>query len=963
MKPKLILTYILAFLLSSFTYGKIKSVGVPKIQNFLKREYGGATQSWAVAKDSRGFMYFANNDGLLEYDGNNWKTYQLPANILVRSLFIDDNDDIYVGLGFNDFGVFRRNKIGNLEYHSFRHLVEKSIKDFSDIWKIHKTKWGIVFQSFEYIHIYNNESVKTIHAPFQFHFSFYLNSRFFIQDRKEGLMELINGKLQKLTGTRILNDTEVWFILPFEAKRILIGTRDKGSFIFDGKELTPWENETNELLKKNKIYSSAALEGGNYAFGTILDGLLIANSSGDVLQHVDKKKGLQNNTILSLNTDKKGNLWLGLDNGIDYVHINSPFTFLHQPDGLGSVYTTIIYQGKLYIGTNRGLYVKNWPEQNILSTEGFKLIPNTDGQVWHLGVYDDILLCGHTDGTFQIEGSTARQISTELGGWSYFISNQDDDCLIAGNYNGLTLFKKDQTGRWKYSHKIEGFIESCRTMVQKNDGSIWMAHGYKGIYDIRLNDKMDSVVQYTYYTVEDGLPRNEGVGVYEVENQTVFSTGDGIYTFDPNSKRFEKSKYFSDLFGESQNISFISQDDNDNIWYVANSSPGVLRFQENGTYLNISNPFKRLRGRVIGGFEYIYIPDNENVFLCLEDGLEHYSPLYRFEGVNDYKCFIRQVFNLNKDSVMSFSGNRGMDIPELAYRSNALHFSYSCPEYDSGSDIKYSYFLENFSTKWINWSESNHCEFTNLREGVYTFRAKAINVFGKESLIDEFTFEILPPWYRSVYAYIAYVLLFVVTIALLIRLIMLRINVSKRKERLKHLRSYRRKEQQFKTESLIQEKEIIRLRNERLRSKMKHRDKELANQTLNLIQKNRYLLDLKEEIMDFSREVKSQDVKNRIAKLIRSIDKEFDNKKQWELFETAFDEVHEDFLNRLKQNFPNLTPNEIRLSAYLRMNISTKEIASLMNISVRGVEISRYRLRKKMGISREINLTKYIMEL
>lgn len=188
-------------------------------------------------------------------------------------------------------------------------------------------------------------------------------------------------------------------------------------------------------------------------------------------------------------------------------------------------------------------------------------------------------------------------------------------------------------------------------------------------------------------------------------------------------------------------------------------------------------------------------------------------------------------------------------------------------------------------------------------------------------------------------------------------------NVSKRKERLKHLREYRRKEQRFKTEAIIQEKEIIRLKNERLRSKMKHRDKELANQTFNLIQKNKYLLKLKEEILDMAKDARSQEVKGRISKLIRSIDKEFDNKKQWELFETAFGEVHEDFLNKLKEDYPELTPNEIKLCAYLRMNISSKEIASLMNISVRGVEISRYRLRKKLNLGSDTNLTKFILEL
>lgn len=909
-------------------------------------------------------MYFANNNGLIEYDGTNWRTYQFSRNSMIRSLYIDVNDQIYVGSVYNDFGIIKKDSTGNFEYQSLRHLVDKSIPDFADLWKIYETQWGIVFQSFSYLHFYKNGKIKSIAAPQLFQFSFYVNNRLYIQDREKGLLEYVNGKLEKLQGIERLNKTEVWSILPFDNNTVLIGTSDMGVFTYNDKTLVAWENSANDLLKKNKIFSSIVLNDGNYVFGTIQDGVLITNRFGEILQHINKKKGLQNNTILSMNTDASGNLWLGLDNGIDYLQVNSPFTFLYHPDGLGSVYTSIVHKGKLYVGTNSGLYVKNWPEENMISTEGFRLVPNTGGQVWHLGVYDGILLCGHNNGTFQIENETAQQISSEPGGWAYFRALQDDNFLIGGTYNGLTLYKKEQDERgWSFVQKIKGFNESSRTMVQNKDATIWMAHGFKGVYRIKLNQKMDSVIRYSFYNAESGFPRNEDLGVFTAENQAVFSTPDGIYGYAHNTNRFDKSMYFSDLFQDNQNISYLNQDENNNIWYFANGLPGVLRYQEDGNYLNVVHPFKILRDRIIRGFESIYIADNKNIFFSLEDGLAHYTPAYYPDQLSDDKCFIRRIENFQNDSLVRYYGCSSGKLAEFSYRSNALRFSYTSPQYDSQSDLNYSYYLENFSTRWSDWSENTSREFTNLREGNYVFKVKALNIYGKESLIDEFAFMILPPWYRSVYAVIGYVVAGVLVLVGIIWIVIFRLNLSKRKERLKDLRKYRQKEQQFKTEALIQEKEIIRLRNERLRSKMKHRDKELANQTLNLIHKNRYLLELKEEILGFSKEVKSQEVRSRISKLIRSIDKEFDNKKQWELFETAFDEVHEDFLDRLKNNFPDLTPNEIKLSTYLRMNISSKEIASLMNISIRGVEISRYRLRKKLGLERDINLTKYILEL
>ena len=177
------------------------------------------------------------------------------------------------------------------------------------------------------------------------------------------------------------------------------------------------------------------------------------------------------------------------------------------------------------------------------------------------------------------------------------------------------------------------------------------------------------------------------------------------------------------------------------------------------------------------------------------------------------------------------------------------------------------------------------------------------------------------------------------------------------------MKSYRQKEQEYRREALLAEKKIINLKNEKLKIEMIHRDKELANQTMDLINKNKFLVKIKEDLEKLKKSTTDESLKDKISMLINKIDKDIDHKKQWEVFETAFDEVHEDFLQRLKEKFPNLTPKELKLCAYLRMNISTKEIAPLMNISVRGVEICRYRVRKKLNIDRDQNLTRMIIDL
>jgi len=343
--------------------------------------------------------------------------------------------------------------------------------------------------------------------------------------------------------------------------------------------------------------------------------------------------------------------------------------------------------------------------------------------------------------------------------------------------------------------------------------------------------------------------------------------------------------------------------------------------------------------------------------------LAHYSPTYINQADTLFKTYIREVIHIPTDSAI-FPASQPLHTKvssyEYPFKGNNLRFTFACPDYRNTKIIEYSYFLENFSTAWSPPSESSDCEFMNLHEGKYNLKVKAITHGKQESNVASFTFEILPPWYRSTIAYIIYSVLGLLVIILISWFVYYRIQVSKRKERLKHLQRYRNQMKQFQREALISEKEIIKLRNEKLRGKMIHLDKELANQTMSLIQKNKFLGKLKLELKTLQSQTPDSALKSKISLIVNRIDKEFDSQKQNELFETYFDEVHEDFFKRLSAKYPTLTPREMKLCAYIKMNISSKEIATLLNISQRGVEISRYRLRKKLEVDRNVNLTTLI---
>jgi len=971
MLKKIIFSFFFFQLFFGLGYSQIKNIGIPYIRNFLKSDYKAGTQNWAISQDQKGFMYFANNDGLLVFDGVVWHLHRMPNLSITRSVYVRDNGDIYVG-AYNDMGkmVFRGN--GKLEFESLKKYIPVEYQNFDDIWNITSFDGKIVFQSYNSAFIFESDtSVTVIKAPFRFQNSYKVNEKLYFNDIENGLYELVKGKLISLPGCQNIKGEEIWSVLPYAGgSELLICTLTKGVFLYNGKQLIAWNAPINDYLKKNQIFSAILIQNHYYVFGTIQDGVMITDEHGVIVQHINMKKGLQNNTILKVFADRSGDLWLGLDNGVDFININSPITFLKQSDGIGAGYTSIIHQGKLYLGTNQGLFVKDWDggDQN----SGLKIIPNTSGQVWYLGVHDGVLICGHNKGTFVIEGETARQISKIPGGWKYHILKRFPNYLIGGTYSGLILFKKEKNS-WLFVGKIKGFDESFRVFEEDNDGNIWMSHGFKGIYKITFGNSLDSVKSFRYFTVHDGLPTNYNLNVFKIKDKIIFTANVGVYQFNSQNERFEKSVYFNQLLSPVTDFSYIKEDKNGNLWYVAwrqsISKAGVFRLQENGNYQHVSSPFILLNSKFINGFESIYPFSDDHLLFGTEDGFAHYSPMTHFHTNSEFSTFITKATALNIDSTF-FYGNfyrnsKGESLAKYTfkYAKNAFKFYYASPNFDSQSSVEYSYKLSGLNNDWSAWSSSPSIEFALLPEGDYDFSVKARNSLGVESKTDELSFSVSPPWYKSFWALMCYAFLFVIFTLFSIWLFIKRVEISRRKERLKHLRAYRQKEHDYIQQASIAEKKIIKLKNEKLKSEMIHRDKELANQTMDLIRKNKFLAKIKEELEKTKNSSNDTFLKEKISSLISKIDKDVDHSKQWEVFETAFDDVHEDFLNRLKLRYPALTPKELKLCAYLRMNISTKEIAPLMNISIRGVEICRYRVRKKLNIDRDTNLTSLIIDL
>jgi len=951
--------FILVFILPVLAFAQVKKTGVPHILNYPKSVYNAGTQNWGVAQDPDGFMYFANNDGVLRFDGLNWDLFRVSNTSNVRSVCIDEKGEIYIGMD-NDFGIFDEHAKDGAMFRSLRGLLPDDVKETDVIWKIYDTQYGIVFQSYSYLFIYKDNKINVIKPERSFNFSFYVNKRLFFHESGVGLFEYINGFVNKVPWADPLKDVEILSIISFYENQLLIGTKQEGWFEYKNGKLEKWDVPANDQVQKDILFYAVKLEGDNVAMGTILNGLIIANSNGEIIQQINRSKGLQNNTILSLYNDHSGNLWLGLDNGIDYIELNSPLSYISSAEGISTGYCCVIHDDILYLGTNQGLFAKPFGPSSENYSEKFEMVPGTEGQVWSLKVLNDQLLCGHNLGTFVVEGTKAKLISDEPGGWTYVQLAEDPNLAIGGNFSGLCLYKF-QSGKWKFVYKVKGFNESSRFLTEDKNGNIWMSHGAQGIFRITLNTQRDSVINISIYGEKDGLPGDLNNILLSVDDSWFISTAEGFFSFEETGNRFENDEQMNHLLQPDSRLKYIERDEQGNYWFIAESGAGVLLRNDDESYTKMTAPFKQLNNKLVREWEFLYVHGTDNVFIATEDGFAHYSSRIVASYDSPFKSFITRIDIPYLDTFV-YPGieKEGLKVP---YQKNAFRFYYAAPFYQNPEQIEFSYFIDNYSDEWSHWSHDNYRDLTNLPENKYVYRIKARNSFGIESEEASFSFVIMPPWYRSNLALYIYILLVLMLGFFMVWFIQKRFEKSKQKERRKHEKELRKKEDEFEKQTVFAEKEIIRLKNEKLEAQKLALDKELANQTLSIVNKNEFLMKINKELKHLSDDISDNGIKSKMSVLKKRIDKEIDNHQQKRIFESYFEEVHKEFFERLIGQFPQLSPKDLKLCAYIRMNMSTKEIATLLNITERGVEISRYRLRKKLDLSREINLSTFLVNL
>ena len=941
--------------------GDIKNIGVPYVQNYSKALYQSSNQNWSITKDEHGIMYFGNADGLLSFDGKYWQLHKMPNGLIVRSVAADGKGKIYAG-GFGEFGYWQNNNKGFLEYHSLIPHVPKKFIPNDEVWKIYIDGDRVLFESFSTIYIYADGKITIVKSPNPYLFLYKIDNRFFIEQLTKGLFELKKNHLELVPGSNALGNSGVLSILPFKKNQFIIGTSKNGLFIYDGAKISPWINRANDFLKTYQLNNGAVVSGKYYAYGTILNGVVIIDTAGNVVQHINKSSGLQNNTVLSLYADNEENLWTGLDNGIDRIELNSPLYFYFDKTGnFGTVYSSSIYNNKIYLGTNQGLFYSQWSPNStnqLFDKLNFQLIPGSQGQVWDLSTQDGKLLCGHNDGTYLINDASINKISTVNGGWT--IRKLNKDMLVQGTYTGLVIYRKDATGNWVFDHKVEGFGEPSRYVEQDVKGQIWVSHAYKGIFKLVLNNDLKSVATKKYYDERNGLPGSYNINIFNLDNKIVFSSDSGFYIYDDITDRFYKYQQLNNKLGSFASSNKIISADGKKYWFINHGRVALADLSQAGQIAVDSNSFTVLNGQMVQHYENISRINNRMYLISVDDGFVIYNDAAANAG-NNIKLppvLIGRVENIT-DKVVSISDNGNDNAVEVPYTKNNIRILYALPYYRQAK-IRYQYYLKGYSTQWSDWTTQTQKEFTNLGQGTYVFSVRAKINDNNITPATNFTFTVLPPWYGNKIAIVSYIILLIIAYYILRRLYVLKL---KRHEEDIQRKLQLEQEEFLKQEVIANEQEIVRIRNEQLQADLAGKSRELANSAMNIVYKNELLQKISDEISNLKDSSGKKLSEEQLRKIQKVINEGMSDERDWNLFESSFNEAHESFFKKLKAQHPDLVPNDLKLCAYLRMNMNSKEMASLLNISLRGVEIRRYRLRKKLNLEHDKNLVEFLMEL
>lgn len=934
--------------------------GTARVIHYTRKDFNSDPQMWTMCQDKDGILYFGCNAGVLIYNGETWQNVKLPNQSSVRALAVDSKGIVYAG-GFNEFGIIKKDSFGRYYYESLISLLRVEDRNIENVWDIHEVQGHIVFRSYWLLIAIANNKALTLPTSGVYSYSGVLNDTLFVNDAEEvKQVDLRSLELTRVIGSEQLNGETFLTLLPgYKEHETLAVTRQGSLFALDlEKKKTTFLQRLIDAHSSNRITSAIRSATGDYYLGTLTSKVIALNSLGRQASAGEVFDELQDNTVHSLFESHEGNIWALLNNGIDCIDVSSPVTRVFDN---ASVMDALIHENKMYLATNQGVIITALNAiQGRVFTNSFKSISGLEAQAWSLQQFEDHIICSHDDGVMVFDKKDSyRKLPGPRGIWKVIAIKGKPGYYLVCTYEGLHLMHYDRTKGFEILHKLEGFNESCRDILQSEEpGVFWVCHGYKGVFRIKIDPEFKRITGLEHFKDKNGLPSPFNVNVFKWNDTIVFTTNHGIFTYNSDKNRFEPHAYLTDLLGTEHNIRKLFQF-RDKTWFVQDDEAGYFITRSNKPQL-VKGLFLQLKGTLNESMECILPVNDNNVLIGTREGLFAFDLAYNPVGENARTLITGVTY---KSDNTEHRASLDSSFQELPYRTTSVRFNFAVPGFDEKTNIQYSYWLEGISEDWLPWQEAPYQEYTLLRPGRYVFHVKARSLLGEHAGEATYRFQLIPVWYRTNLAYLVYTLLSLLLLGVVVTLIRRRIEFVRKKTiaeeeekrkvlqlEIEHIKLEREKEQMMRDKELLEEDVIFK-------------SKELANYTMLLVKKRELLSEMSEELKSLREIVHNDQVKQGMRELQRKINMNLQNEEHLKVFEANFERVHSEFFAQLKAAFPDLTAKELQLCAFVKMSLTNKEIASILNLSVRGVETARYRLRKRLGINHEEDMADFLEKL
>ncbi|MEN0005594.1 MAG: triple tyrosine motif-containing protein [Bacteroidota bacterium] len=942
------------FLFSLFVQKASSFTGIYPIQNFTPADYKAGIQNIDFAQNRNLTLFVANNLSVLAFNGDAWARHNVKTGKKNRSLAFDEaTNRLYVG-SQGELGYFD----ANWHYVSLLERIAKEARDFDEVWDVFLLHGKVYFCTFQGIYIYDGDVIVRASLAGGLGRSFLVNGKLFTQSQA--------GKLLEVRESEVVATN-----FPTQVEEVITGIipHEEGYFLFHNSGeiefTTPFGvsrslDKLARALQDTYVNHVLQLSDTRLAIATQTSGLFLYDFQNDVLENITSSTGLATNACLRSFQDYYGNLWVGMQNGIALIHINSPMRLLSKDINIGgSGYEAFDTDEGTYFTTSNGIYfLANGAEKSIF-------LAGSGGPAYGIQEIAGKCYAGHHTGLFLLENGRAKRMASTDGLWKVKQLQSKPGYAIGGTYSGLYLFQLDEQQVLRPVRRIEGFSSSSRFVEEDEMGNIWVGQYYKGLYQLFLSDDLrqasvKNISQTSDFSIADQIVLSR------VADKLYLATHDGINRLTPSTGKVSLDPLFSDPIGE-QPVYLFEQDRKNNVHVLTEELVGFFKQISPDNYQFIPSSLYQLRFHLNNDLLQASMNTERGILFSANEGFIQYDPELEYLLKLEQPLVIKQVYSVTENKALyvrqPFEVHPERISPiKISPYAKVLKIDVESFQFNDMNTTKFRYLLKGFEEDFSEWTNSNSKEYTNLKEGNYEFVVQTKNYLGRITSSAPLTFKVAPPLYRSFVAKCFYVLLGVLALIL-----MSKIQKQRYKEKAQRLEESKALELTNEQQKLLaieqqKERELLQLKEEKIQSELQHVNKLLAASTMNLVVKNEFIDTIKEELKQLQQTGSKAATKKALEKMVKEIDITLKLQEDWEQFEHHFDKVHGDFLVRLREEYPHLSPSEQKLCALLRLNLNTKEIANLLSISQRGVEVARYRLRKKLALEKGQNLSKFVLE-